>query len=91
MSIRLVTTPDFAVVGLVTGVNMTVFFSVTRIGKSSVTSLEFTTEWFFTCNKNVWRIKTLHLSEQTLIKLHAELIKDSVRESSSVNNLVCAK
>ena len=51
MSIRLVATSDFTIVWFVRCVNMTVFFSVTRIGKSSVTSLKFTTEWFFTCKR----------------------------------------
>ena len=47
VGIRLVASPDFAVIRFVTSVNMTVLFSVTRIGKPSVTSFKFATKRFF--------------------------------------------
>ena len=49
MSVRLITSSNFAIVGLVTCVYMTVFFPVTRIGKSSIASLKFASEWFLSC------------------------------------------
>ena len=51
MGVRLVASSDFAIIGLVRCMNMTVFLSVTRVGESSITSLKFTTKWFFTCNR----------------------------------------
>ena len=51
MGVGLVTTPNSAVVGFVSGVNMHVLFSVTGIGKSSVASFNFTLKWFLTYKK----------------------------------------
>ena len=53
MSVRLITSSNFAIVGLVTRVYMTVFFPVTRIGKSSIASLKFAAEWFLSCKKTI--------------------------------------
>ena len=47
MGVGLVTTPNSAVVGLVSGVNMHVLFSVAGVGKSSVATFHFTFKWFF--------------------------------------------
>ena len=51
MGVGLVTTPNSAVVGLVSGVNMHVLFSVAGVGKSSVATFHFTFKWFFSWKK----------------------------------------
>ena len=47
MGVGLVASTNPASVWFVSGVNMHVLFSVTRVGKSSVTSLDFTLKWLF--------------------------------------------
>ena len=48
MRIRLITTPDFAIVRLVTRVHMAVFLTITRVGKPPVTTLKLALERFLT-------------------------------------------
>ena len=64
MSVRLITSSNFAIVGLVTRVYMTVFFPVTRIGKSSIASLKFAAEWFLSCKKKKKKKKKNYDQEQ---------------------------
>jgi hypothetical protein len=49
MRVRLITTPDFTIVRLVTGVHMAVLLTITRVGESPVTTLKLTLEGFLTC------------------------------------------
>ena len=48
MRVRLITTPDFTIVRLVTGVHMAVLLTITRVGESPVTTLKLTLERFLT-------------------------------------------
>ena len=48
MRVRLITTPDFTIVWLVTGVHMAVLLTITRVGESPVTTLKLTLERFLT-------------------------------------------
>lgn len=51
VGIGFVTASDLAVVGLVTGVDMGMFLSITAVGKLPVTAIKFTFERLFPCNK----------------------------------------
>lgn len=51
VGVGFVTASDLAVVGLVAGVDMGMFLSVTAVGKLPVTAIKFTFERLFSCNK----------------------------------------
>lgn len=51
VSVGFVTASNLAVVGLVTGVDMRMFLSITAVGKLPVTAIKFTFERLFPCNK----------------------------------------
>lgn len=51
VGIGFVTASDLAVVGLVAGVDMGMFLSITAVGKLPVTAIKFTFERLFPCNK----------------------------------------
>lgn len=51
VSVRFVTASNLAVVGLVAGVDMGVFLSITAVGELPVTAIKFTFERLFPCNK----------------------------------------
>lgn len=51
VGVGFVTASDLAVVGLVAGVDVGMFFSVTAVGKLPVTAIKFTFERLFPCNK----------------------------------------
>ena len=49
MSVTLVTSFDFAVVGFVRSVNMRVLLAIRGVGKATIASFKFTLEWLLTC------------------------------------------
>lgn len=67
VSVRLVTASDLAVVGLVAGVDMGVFLSVTAVGKLPVAAIKFTFERLFPCNKT-WGRLTIALPRSLIPK-----------------------
>lgn len=56
VSVGFVTASNLAVVGLVAGVDMGVFLSITAVGKLPVTAIKFTFERLFPCNKTYERL-----------------------------------
>lgn len=44
--VALVTTANFAVIGLVTGVDVAVFLAIRTVGKAAIAALELALEWF---------------------------------------------
>ena len=48
MCVGLVAASDFAVVGLVAGVDVRVLLSITGVGEPSVAAIKLTFEWFLT-------------------------------------------
>lgn len=56
VSIGFVTASDLAVVGLVTGMDMGMFLSITAIGKLPITTIEFTFERLFPCKETQERL-----------------------------------
>ena len=51
VGVRLVASPDFAVVRFVRRVHMTMLLAITRVGESTVTPIKLTLEGLLTCNK----------------------------------------
>lgn len=47
MCVALIAASDFAVVRLITGVNMRVLLPVRTVGEPAIAALEFALEWFF--------------------------------------------